>query len=86
MEKFLSLNKGRSRVGNAKANNDDVTSGSLERWRMFSGSSSRSREERERKSSVLEVFVGDAAVVEVVDGIEDGADDSDDAMQTSKPS
>jgi len=29
---------------------------------------------------------GDAAVVEVVDGIEDGADDSDDAMQNSKPS
>jgi len=30
--------------------------------------------ERERKSSVLEVSVGDAAVVEVVDGIEDGMD------------
>ena len=70
----------------AKANNGDVTTGSLERWRMFSGFSSTSREERERISSVLEVSVGDAAVVEVVDGIEDRADDSDDAMQNSKPS
>jgi len=70
----------------AKANNGDVTTGSLERWRMFSGFSSTSREERERISSVLEVPVGDAAVVEVVDGIEDRADDSDDAMQNSKPS
>jgi len=42
--------------------------------------------ERESKSSVLEVSVDDAAVVEVVDGIEDGADNSDDAMQNSKPS
>ena len=70
----------------AKANNGDVTTGSLERWRMSSGFSSTSREERERISSVLEVPVGDAAVVEVVDGIEDRADDSDDAMQNSKPS
>ena len=68
----------------AKANNGDVTTGSLERWRMFSGFSSTSREERERISSVLEVSVGDAAMVEVVDGIEDRADDSDDAMQNSK--
>ena len=38
------------------------------------------------RASVLEVSVDDAAVVEVVDGIEDGADDSDGVVQNSKPS
>jgi len=37
----------------------------------------------QRKLNVLEVSVGDAVVEEVVDGIED---DSDEAMQNSKPS
>jgi len=57
-EKFLALNKGRSRVGNGLAC-------------------------QRKLKNVLEVSVGDAAVEEVVDGIED---DSDEAMQNSKPS
>jgi len=38
------------------------------------------------RAGVLEVSIDDAAVVEVVDGIEDGADDSDGVVQNSKPS
>jgi len=37
------------------------------------------------KESVLEVSIDDAALVEVVDGIEDGTDDSDGVVQNSKP-
>jgi len=43
-------------------------------------------EVRERKVSVREVFVDNAVVVEVVDGIEDGVDDSDGVVQNLNPS
>jgi len=53
---------------------------------MFSGRSSEGRGARERKTSILEVFVDDPTAVEVVDGIKEGANESDGVVRNSKPS
>jgi len=61
----------------AKIDDENVTVGVLGAVEHVFGSVTWVRKQRERKSSVLEVSVDDAVAVEVVDGIENGADDDD---------
>ena len=71
----------------AKFDDDDVTNGVRwrGRWRSWVCQVGEGREMRERKANVREVSMDDA-MVEVVDGIKDWADDGDGVVQNSNSS